>query len=260
MRVSRNRSRMSLRLSVRRQSSLRHDQIRQFLPWLDRPVARCGTGWRGQHEHSREVLQRRLLAQRYRLGGSSVKKACGLLAGEGDRRGPVLPHLFPESRNVDWEGEGLTIHARARFAQIGEANSGFQQRPKLMRLVSARRDADLMDRAPKAIAGMRIVMAQVGRPLSGSGADEHQSQTILQLVGKSFQLVRAFFVRRNGNGGLCFVNPPDGLRAHRHHYLDRPLEKRSVVSISAACRSNLLSQTVRQTCPNFVSGRTDCLG
>lgn len=62
-----------------------------------------------------------------------------------------------------------------------------------MRFVSSRRDANLMDRAPKAIAGMRLVMAQVGRPLAGGGADEDQSQTILQLVGKFFQLVRAFF-------------------------------------------------------------------
>lgn len=75
-----------------------------------------------------------------------------------------------------------------------------------MRLVSPRRDADLVERAPEAIAGMRIVMTQVGRPMSGSGADEDQSQTILQLVGKFFQLVRALFVRRNGNGGLRFAN------------------------------------------------------
>jgi len=61
-----------------------------------------------------------------------------------------------------------------------------------MRFVSSRRDADLMDRAPEAIAGMRIVMAQVGRPLSGGGADEDQFQTILQLVGKFFQRDRAF--------------------------------------------------------------------
>lgn len=61
-----------------------------------------------------------------------------------------------------------------------------------MRLVSSRRNANLMDRAPKAVAGMRIIVAQVGRPLSGSSADEDQPQTILQLVGEFFQRVRAF--------------------------------------------------------------------
>ena len=73
-----------------------------------------------------------------------------------------------------------------------------------MRFVSPRRDADLMDRAPEAIAGMRVVMAQLGRPLAGGGADEDEAETVLQLVGKFFQRVRAFVVRRNGNGGLSF--------------------------------------------------------
>jgi hypothetical protein len=51
------------------------------------------------------------------------------------------------------------VHSRAEFAKIGEANTDFQQRLKFMRLVSARRYADLVDRAPKAIAGMRVVRA-----------------------------------------------------------------------------------------------------
>ena len=58
-----------------------------------------------------------------------------------------------------------------------------------MRLVSARCYADLVDRAPKAIAGMRVVMACVGGPLSSSGADEDQSQMILKLVRKLFYRV-----------------------------------------------------------------------
>ena len=186
------------------------DRSSQLLPWLYRPVARCGAGWRGQNEHSREIVQWPLSAERHRLGGSSVEKARGLLAGEGDRPRPVLPHLFPESRDVDWKSEGLMIHARAKFAQIGEANSDLQQRWKLMRFVSSRRDADLMDRAPKAIAGMRVVMTQIGRPLAGGGADEDKAETGLQLVGEFFQYVRAFFVRRNRNGRLRFATPPTG--------------------------------------------------
>jgi hypothetical protein len=63
-----------------------------------------------------------------------------------------------------------------------------------MRLVSARRDADLVNRAPKAIAGMRVVMAQIGRPLSGSGADEDQPKMFPKLVRKFFQRARTLFV------------------------------------------------------------------
>ncbi len=54
------------------------------------------------------------------------------------------------------------VHSRTGFAHIGEANAELQQAWKFMRLISARRYADLVDRAPKAIAGMRVVMAQVG--------------------------------------------------------------------------------------------------
>ena len=82
------------------------------------------------------------------------------------------------------------VHSRTEFTHVGEANAEFQEFAKFMRLVSARRYADIVQRAPKSIAGMRVVMAQVGRPLSGSGADEDQSKVFLKLVGKLFQSVR----------------------------------------------------------------------
>jgi hypothetical protein len=62
------------------------------------------------------------------------------------------------------------VHPGAELANIGETNSEFPERGKFMGLVSARRDADLVERAPKAIAGMRVVMANVCRPLSGREA------------------------------------------------------------------------------------------
>ena len=157
-------------------------------------MARCGAGWRGQHEDNREIFQGRLSAQRNSLRRTSIEKARSLLAGESDGHRPIAPHLFPEGRNIDGGGEGLIVHSRAELANIGEANAEFQQRRKLMRLVSARRYADLVNCAPKAIAGMRVVMAQVGRPLSGSGADEDQSKMLLNLVRKSFHRVRTLFV------------------------------------------------------------------
>jgi hypothetical protein len=171
------------------------DRIRQLLPWLHRPVARCGPGWRGQHEDNWKILQRRLPAQRDRFRRSTIEKARSLLAGEGDGHRPIVTHLFPEGRNIDGEGEGLMVHSRAELAKIGKANAEFQQRPKFMRLVSARGYADLVERAPKTITAMRVVMAYVSRPLSSSGADEDQSQLIPKLVRKHFQRVRTFFVK-----------------------------------------------------------------
>ena len=67
----------------------------------------------------------------------------------------MTPHLFPETRDIDGEGERYAIHSRAELAQIGEADAEAQERRKFMRRVAARRDADLVDRAPEAIAGMR---------------------------------------------------------------------------------------------------------
>lgn len=53
-----------------------------------------------------------------------------------------------------------------------------------MRFVSARRDPDLVEGAPKAVAGMRVVMACVGGALARGGADEDQPQVIPELIGK----------------------------------------------------------------------------
>jgi len=87
------------------------------------------------------------------------------------------------------------VHPRAELANIGEADAEAQERGKFMRLVPARRDADLVQRAPKAIAGMRVVVAQVGRPLSGGGADEDQAKVLLKLVREFFQCVGTVFVK-----------------------------------------------------------------
>jgi len=67
------------------------------------------------------------------------------------------------------------VHSRTGFAHVGETNAELQQARKFMRFISARRDSDLVDRAPKAIAGMRVVMTYVGGSLAGGGADEDQS-------------------------------------------------------------------------------------
>ena len=54
------------------------------------------------------------------------------------------------------------VHSRTEFTHVGEADAEFQQAWKFMRVVSARRYSGLVQRAPKAIAGMRVVVTQVG--------------------------------------------------------------------------------------------------
>ena len=105
---------------------------------------------------------RKLPAQRNRFRRSSIEKARGLLAGEGDGLRSISQHLFTESRNIDGEVEGLMVHSRTDLAHVGEANAEFRQAWKFMRFIEARRDADLVERTPKAIAGMRVVMTHVG--------------------------------------------------------------------------------------------------
>ena len=88
------------------------------------------------------------------------------------------------------------VHSHTELANIGEADAEFQQRGKFMRLVSARRDADLVDRPPEAIAETRVVMAGIGGALAGGGADEDQAQVILKLVGEFFQFGCILFPSR----------------------------------------------------------------
>jgi hypothetical protein len=106
-------------------------------------------------------------------------------AGEGDFLGSILQHFFVESRTIDRRGEGLMVHSRAGFAHIGEADAELQQGWKRVRLISAPGGADLVDRAQEAIAGMRVVVAEVSRPLSGRGAGEDEAKVVLELVGEA---------------------------------------------------------------------------
>jgi hypothetical protein len=56
-----------------------------------------------------------------------------------------------------------------------------------------------MERAPEAIAGMGVVMTEIGGPLSGGGADEDEAEVRLKLVGEFVQRVRPLpLVHRTG--------------------------------------------------------------
>jgi hypothetical protein len=84
------------------------------------------------------------------------------------------------------------IHSRAELAKIGEADAEFQQFRKFKRRVLARRYADLVDRAPEAITGMRIVMAEISGALASGSTDEDEAEMVLELVGEFFQRVSTF--------------------------------------------------------------------
>ena len=101
------------------------NQFRQLPPWLHRPIARCGAGWRGQHEGDRKITLGRLPAQRNGFRRAAIEQACGLLAGEGDGVRPVAQHLVAEGLDIDGRFEGLMVHARAELADIGEADPDF---------------------------------------------------------------------------------------------------------------------------------------
>jgi hypothetical protein len=59
---------------------------------------------------------------------------------------------------------------------------------KLARFVKARCQADVMDRSPKAIAGMRVVMAHFGGSRTCRGADEDEAKIVLKLIWKFFHV------------------------------------------------------------------------
>jgi hypothetical protein len=159
--------------------------LRQLLPRLQRPRARGGAGGRGEHEDFGKIIQQWLPADRNARRRPPIKQARGLLAGEGDRPRPIAPHLLDEPSDIDARLQRLMVHARAKLAHVGEADAEVEQRREFMRPIEPRRDADRMDRAPEAVSRMRVVMAEVSRPLAGGGADEDEAEVGLELVGEA---------------------------------------------------------------------------
>jgi hypothetical protein len=66
----------------------------------------------------------------------------------------------------------LAVHAAPQLRQIGEADAERVQVAELARLVSARRQPDLMQRAPEPVAATRVVVSQLSGPLARCRADE----------------------------------------------------------------------------------------
>lgn len=79
------------------------------------------------------------------------------------------------------------IHPGPRLGEIGEADPEFDQRRELAWLIAPRRDAGLMQRAPEAVAGMGVVVPELGRARRGGGADEDEAEVGTELVGEAVE-------------------------------------------------------------------------
>jgi len=77
------------------------------------------------------------------------------------------------------------IHPGAGFGEIGEADAECEQAGKLVRPIAPWRDAGLMQRAPEAVAGMSVVVPDLGRARRGGGADEDEAEIGTELVGEA---------------------------------------------------------------------------
>jgi len=143
------------------------------------------TGRRGQHEHLGPASIARLSPQRNPARRPAVKQARCFLARERNRPRPILLDLGPEAGHVDRVSRDLVIHPGAGLGEIGEADPEIEQRRELARLITPRRDAGLMDRAPEAVAGMGVVVPEFGRARRGGGADEDEAEVGAELVGEA---------------------------------------------------------------------------
>ena len=76
------------------------------------------------------------------------------------------------------------VHARAKLAKIGEADAEFHELAKFMRCVSARRDADLVKRAPEAISRAGVVALSLCRRPSSRSPDHDEVEPRGQEVGQ----------------------------------------------------------------------------
>lgn len=142
-------------------------------------------GRRGQHEYLRQTLIPLLPPQRNSTRRPAVKQARRLLARERNRPRAKLFDLGFEPRHIDGLSRDLVIHPRPRLGEIGEADPKLKQRRELARLIAPRRDASLMDRAPETVAGMGVVVPELGRARRGGSADEDEEEVGAELVGKA---------------------------------------------------------------------------
>ena len=78
----------------------------------------------------------------------------------------------------------LMIHAGGEFGDIGEPDAKRPQRGIFAGGEQARRQADLIKRAPEFVLGVRVIGLLQRRLSSGRGAAEHQLKARLQPLGQ----------------------------------------------------------------------------
>ena len=101
----------------------------------------------------------------------------------------MRPDLRRKASDVEGLPFDLVIHPSAGLRQIRKTDAEFEQRDKLVRLISSRRDPGLVQRAPEAVAGMRVVVPEFGGTRARGGADEDDAKAGAKLVGEAVQLL-----------------------------------------------------------------------
>ena len=80
------------------------------------------------------------------------------------------------------------VHPRAGFGKIGETDAQFEQRSEFVWLMSPGGDPDLMQRAPEAVAGMRVVVADTGGSRAGRRANEDEAKVGTELIWQAVEM------------------------------------------------------------------------
>ena len=130
-------------------------------------------------------MQRLLLAERQRAGRLVVKQARRFLARECNCPGTISLDLGFEACDVEGLPGDLMVHPRAGFRKIGEADAQFKQCGELVRFMSAGRDPGLVQRAPKAVARMGVVVADAGGSRAGRRANKDEAEVGAKAVGQA---------------------------------------------------------------------------
>ena len=173
------------------------DPLGEFVPRLQCPMPGGRTGWRRQYKDGGKAVHRRLFAERQCAGRPIVKQTRGFLARECNCSGVIGSYLCLEACDVERLPGDLMVHPRAGFRKIGEADARFEQRCELARLMTPRRDPDLMQCAPEAVAGMSVVVPDTGGASAGRRANEDEAEVGAKLIGQAMGMAIGHADERN---------------------------------------------------------------
>lgn len=157
---------------------------RQVLPRGDIPraIGRTARRWRDEQRGAADVTVDAVFD-----AGRSEKLLRRALAVEAKIPGLVDHDLHTKRHDVRDGERHVTVAARVVLDKISEADP---KRQKLLGLVGTkfgRSETDLMERAPEAITGAGVVLAQLSRATPSSGATHNEIQVTSEQISKHEQ-------------------------------------------------------------------------